>query len=50
MLNTIKLVTVLFLGISASTFADSLTLSSHDIAQGEFMSQMRQQVVAGGIG
>ena len=42
MFNTIKLVTVLSLGISVSTFAGSLTLSSHDIAQGEFMAKAQE--------
>jgi Raf kinase inhibitor-like YbhB/YbcL family protein len=39
MFNTFKLITVLSLSISASAFAGSLTLSSHDIAQGEFMTK-----------
>jgi Raf kinase inhibitor-like YbhB/YbcL family protein len=42
MLNTIKLITVLSLGMSASTFAGSLTLSSHDITQGEFMTKAQE--------
>ena len=42
MLNIIKLVTVLSLGISVSAFAGSLTLSSHDIAQGEFMTKAQE--------
>jgi len=42
MLNIIKIVTVLSLGISVSAFAGSLTLSSHDIAQGEFMTKAQE--------
>ena len=42
MLNTFKLITVLSLSFSASAFAGSLTLSSHDIAQGEFMTKAQE--------
>jgi len=42
MLNTFKIITALSLSISASAFADSLTLSSHDIAQDEFMTKAQE--------
>jgi Raf kinase inhibitor-like YbhB/YbcL family protein len=42
MLNTFKFITALSLSISASAFAGSLTLSSHDIAQGEFMTKAQE--------
>lgn len=42
MFNTIKLATVLSLGISVSAFAGSLTLSSDDIAQNEFMTKAQE--------
>lgn len=42
MLNTFKFITVLSLSISTSAYADSLTLSSHDISQGEFMSKTQE--------
>lgn len=42
MLNTFKLITVLSLSISTSVYADSFALSSHDIAQGEFMAKAQE--------
>jgi len=42
MRQTFKLLSVLSLSISASVFAGSLTLSSHDIAQGEFMAKAQE--------
>lgn len=42
MLNTFKLITFLSLSISASAYSSSLTLSSHDIAQGEFMAKTQE--------
>lgn len=42
MLNTLKLATVLSLSISVSAFAGSLTLSSTDIAQNEFMNKAQE--------
>ena len=42
MRNTLKFITILSLSISASVFAESLTLSSHDIAQGKFMTKAQE--------
>ena len=42
MLHKLKLITVLSLSISASAYAGTLTLSSHDIAQGEFMAKAQE--------
>ena len=42
MLNTLKLITALSLFISTSALADSLTLSSNDIAPGEFMNKAQE--------
>jgi Raf kinase inhibitor-like YbhB/YbcL family protein len=42
MFNTFKLITVLSLSISASAYAGSITLSSDDIAQGEFMAKTHE--------
>jgi Raf kinase inhibitor-like YbhB/YbcL family protein len=42
MRHTFKLLSVLSLSISASVFAGSLTLSSQDIAQGEFMPKAQE--------
>lgn len=42
MRNTFKLFSVLSLSISASVLADSLTLSSQDITQGEYMSKTHE--------
>ena len=42
MRNTFKLFSVLSLSISASVLADSLTLSSQDITQGEYMSKTQE--------
>ena len=40
--HTLKLLSVLSLSISVSVSADSLTLSSQDIAQGEFMANAQE--------
>ncbi|MFT5997354.1 MAG: Raf kinase inhibitor-like YbhB/YbcL family protein [Glaciecola sp.] len=42
MLRTLKLISILSLSFSAHVFAESLTLSSQDIAQGEFMSKAHE--------
>ena len=42
MRNSLKLLTALSLSLSASVFAGSLTLSSQDIAEGEFMSNNQE--------
>lgn len=42
MRNTLKIATVLSLSISTSVFAESLTLSSNDIAQGQFMTKAQE--------
>lgn len=42
MLNTFKFITVLSLSISTFAYADSLTLSSNDIAQGKFMNKAHE--------
>lgn len=42
MRHTLKLISVLSLSISASAMADSFTLSSQDIAQGEFMAKAQE--------
>tara|TARA_B110000091_G_C13724270_1_gene436172 strand:+ start:448 stop:1005 length:558 start_codon:yes stop_codon:yes gene_type:complete len=42
MLHKLKIITVLSLSISASAYAGSLTLSSHDITQGEFMAKAQE--------
>lgn len=40
--HTFKLVSVLSLALSAPSFADSLTLSSRDITQGELMTKAQE--------
>ena len=42
MRHTLKFLTVLSLSVSISVSADSLTLSSQDIAQGEFMAKAQE--------
>lgn len=42
MFKSLKLIALLSLSISAATQASSLTLSSNDIAQGEFMSKTQE--------
>jgi len=42
MRHSLKFLTVLSLSVSASVFAGSLTLSSQDIAQGQFMSKAQE--------
>ncbi|MEI6894450.1 MAG: YbhB/YbcL family Raf kinase inhibitor-like protein [Colwellia sp.] len=42
MRHTFKLLSVLSLSISSAVFADSFTLSSHDIAQGQFMAKAQE--------
>ncbi|VAW43894.1 UPF0098 protein ybcL precursor [hydrothermal vent metagenome] len=42
MRHTFKLLSILSLSISTSVFADSLTLSSNDIVQGEFMAKSQE--------
>jgi phosphatidylethanolamine-binding protein (PEBP) family uncharacterized protein len=42
MRHTFKLLSVLSLSVSASVFAGSLTLSSQDITQGEFMRNAQE--------
>ena len=42
MLHKLKLITVLSLSISASVYAGILTLSSHNITQGEFMAKIQE--------
>jgi Raf kinase inhibitor-like YbhB/YbcL family protein len=42
MQNALKLLSVLTLSLSTSAFAGSLTLSSQDITQGEFMSKSQE--------
>lgn len=40
--HTLKLVSALFFTLSASAFAGSLTLSSNDISEGEFMTKKHE--------
>jgi len=42
MRTSIKLISILSLSFSASVFADTLTLSSQDIADGEFMAKTQE--------
>ncbi len=42
MFNSLKIIALLSLAISVSAHATSLTLSSHDIAQGEFMAKAQE--------
>jgi hypothetical protein len=42
MRHTLKLLSILSLSVSASVVAENLTLSSKDIAQGEFMSKTQE--------
>ena len=42
MRHTLKLLSILSLSLSTSVFAGDLTLSSKDIAQGEFMSKAQE--------
>jgi len=42
MRHTLKFISVLSLSFSVSVFADSLTLSSQDIVQGEFMAKAQE--------
>jgi len=42
MRHTFKLISILSLSISTSVFAGSITLSSNDIAQGEFMAKSQE--------
>ncbi|MFT7684110.1 MAG: Raf kinase inhibitor-like YbhB/YbcL family protein [Moritella dasanensis] len=42
MRHTLKLLSVLSLSVSASVFAGSFTLSSEDIAQGQYMSKTQE--------
>lgn len=42
MRHTLKFLSVLSLSISTSIFANSFTLSSQDIAQGELMSKAQE--------